>query len=93
MNPGDGVYAFATLRDSRATMVSAIPPRSIRRRAADDPGGHQYLSADRATVAKTSGGMRFRSRGGLVFRGGRTVAVPRARFRDARRQVTRSFLN
>ena len=43
MNPGEGIYTFATLRDSRATMVSAIPPGSIRRRAADDPGSHQYL--------------------------------------------------
>ena len=59
MNPGEGIYTFATLRDSRAAMVSAIPPGSIRRRAADDPGSYEYLSADRAAAAKTPGGFRI----------------------------------
>ena len=92
MNPGEGVYAFAALRDSRATMVSAIPPGSIRRRAADDPGGDEYLSADRATVAKTVGRMWFRTRGGLVFGGGRPLAIPCAPFQNAGERPPEVFL-
>src|SRR5580704_14322868 len=93
MNRGEGVYAVATFRDSRATMVSAISPGSICRRATDDPGGHEYLSADRGPAAETAGRMWFRARGGFVFGGGWPLAIPGARFQDARSEATRSFID
>jgi hypothetical protein len=71
-------------------MVSAIPARPIPRRTADDPGGHEYLPADRATVAKTPGRMQFRARGGLVLGSRRTLAIARPRFQNARRRVADS---